>query len=158
MAKADELRKEWGPIDIPDSMFVSARETLDIIQKEEVILHEVSVAMSTDKIAGKPGAVDTSKIDVARLDAVIDRSKTVIIRTKLGNCLMSFAKVMRDLRASVKAGDYDAVEAAVVWGKRLIAGIEEARGDHVANSGLPAECAAEFQLVVNELDDRAVIK
>lgn len=157
LAKADELRKEWGPIDIPEPMFAAAREMLDIIQKEEVILHDVSMAMSVGKISGKPGSVDSSKIDVSRLDGVIERAKTAVVRTRLGLCLLSFAKVIRDLRLSVRAGDYDAVERAVAAGKDLCKGIQGSRGDQ-GNSGLPPECAAEFQLIVNELDDRAVIK
>ena len=62
LAKADTLRKEWGSIDIPESMFVAAHDTLDVIEKEEVVLHDVSTAMSLGKLAGKPGAVDVSKV------------------------------------------------------------------------------------------------
>lgn len=157
LTKADALRKEWGSIDIPESMFVAAHDTLDVIEKEEVVLREVSVAMSSGKLGGKPGAVDVSRVDTSRLEAVMERAKSVAIRTKLGVCLLSFAKVIRDLRASFRAADFLAVEAAVAYGKQLIASIQESRQD-ADSSGLPADCALEFQLAVNELDDRAVIK
>ncbi len=93
LAKAEELRKEWGNVDIPAEKFVEARAMLDIIEREEVALRELRAALATAGVTGTVGHLDPSTAAVKPLHDSVERIKSTTIRTRMGNILVAFAQV-----------------------------------------------------------------
>ena len=94
LAKAEVLRQEWGSIDIPQSQIERAWATLDIIRKEETALSDLRTALTSAGVGGTVGKLDASNAAVHELRDSLERIKTLTMRTKLGNALVSFAKVI----------------------------------------------------------------
>jgi hypothetical protein len=93
LAKAEALRQEWGDIDIPPEQFDHARRTLDIIQREEETLSGIRSALAVGGLHGSVGRLSADGVDVEKLQAALHLVQPATVRTKLGNALVTFAKV-----------------------------------------------------------------
>jgi hypothetical protein len=93
LARADAFKAEWGEIDIPAEQFELARNTLDIIEKEEMALSGIRASLSHNGLHGPVGGLVAKDVDVAGLQAAVHLVQAATVRTKLGNALVTFAKV-----------------------------------------------------------------
>jgi hypothetical protein len=68
---------------------------------------------------------------------------------------------MLDLRRTFLAGDWPGFEGAVERGRKVVLDLRSCEGPestHDTGSGLPPQCAVEFRLAENEVEDKRVAK
>lgn len=96
LARADAFKAEWGEIDIPTEQFELARSTLDVIEKEEAALSGIRTALAQNGLQGTVGALVAKDVNVSALQSAVHLVQPATVRTKLGNALVTFAKVLLD--------------------------------------------------------------
>ena len=94
LARADELRKDWGDI-VEPALIARAQDVLAIIEREAAMQASLRAALEAGGATGSPGHLDITTIDTAALDAVITDalSGRTQISTVFGHNLVATAQV-----------------------------------------------------------------
>jgi hypothetical protein len=88
-------------------------EELALVQDEldnYAMLQDFSAALKTGVVGGPIGELDVSTANVELLDIALKRHERTCIKTPAAASLVYTAKMVRNLRASLQAGDWDTVE------------------------------------------------
>lgn len=94
LARADELRKDWGDI-VEPALIARAQDVLAVIEREAAMQASLRAALEAGGATGTPGRLDITTIDTAALDAVITDalSGRTQIATVFGHNLVATAQV-----------------------------------------------------------------
>ena len=153
LAKADELKAQWGDFIKPEDR-ARVESVLKVIAAEEATLSAVVAALSSGAIAGSVGSVDVSSVSTGELDLALAKANQTEIRTAAGKHLLESAKCVRRMRQGFVAtaaadsdGNWAATEAAV----------NECVHLHKAETFAPA-ALDELRLAAAEVRDRRVAR
>jgi sugar diacid utilization regulator len=146
LQKAEELRADWGEIVSADAV-AKARETLEVIAKEEKVLDDLRAALAVGSPTGATGSLDTSRVTFSQVESALAACSAgnTRVNTIVGKNLMATATAIRDLRRAFKTGEWAAIESSTAAAVAL-----SDRGS------LAPECAAEVKQAAAEVADRRI--
>ena len=150
LAKAEELKKDWGDI-VPPEQIEAAKEMMLVIALEERVQEALKESLKTGGPRGAIGALDCSDIDVSGLEAAVAAATSgrVAIKTAYGANLIATCSMLRDLRLALRGGVWRTIETAVAAASKLRA--EDRLTEEASDEVRMAEAEVADRRIQNEL-------